>query len=501
MNNAFATAAKKTANFTRTENGAVALKSTGHACVDFFGVGGSLRGADKTRVETLFEEAWLENPLTAVKTLFYIRDIRGDEKTTGLGERETFRTLLRYCAKKHPSAVLPNMDLIGVYGRYDDMYCLVGTPLEDAMWAAMKRQLEEDLVNLREGNAVSLLAKWIKTADASSKKTRQLGILTARKLGYPVYHFKRIVRTLRKHIGVVEALMSAGRWDEIKYSAVPSRAMLIYRNAFQRHDADRFGEFAQKAAAGEISVNSGTLYPYDIVEKFLSDSWGGWRPRRMSETEENLLQAQWDQLPNYVEEGQNVIVMADTSGSMSGRPIYSALGLAVYFAQRNTGAYHNLFMTFSERPAYQVIRGTTLRQVFSGLDYNGWDNNTNLHAAFKKILQTALDNSVPAEEMPKSIVVISDMEIDNCGDRNWSFYDQMRAEYAQYGYEIPSVVFWNVNSRHDVFHADANRRGVILCSGQSTGTFKNLIGSIGMTPEEFMMRVVYSDRYEPVTVQ
>ena len=137
------------------------------------------------------------------------------------------------------------------------------------MWAAMKRQFEEDRQNLQEGNAISLLAKWIKTADASSANTRKLGILTAQKLGYSVYEFKRLVRAMRKQIGIVEALMSAGRWDEIRYSAVPSRAMMIYRRAFMKHDADRYSAFVQKAVHGEETIHSATLFPYDIVERVM----------------------------------------------------------------------------------------------------------------------------------------------------------------------------------------------------------------------------------------
>ena len=247
----FAEAAKKMAVFTRTENGAVALNTTGDARLDFFGVAGSLRTAQKERVERLFAEAWKEDPLFATKIAFYARDVRG-----GLGERQTFRTLIRYMAKYHQEALRPNLDLIGVYGRYDDLYSLIGTPMEDEMWAAMKKQFEEDRVNLEQGNAISLLAKWIKTADASSENTRKLGILTAQKLGYSVYEFKRLVRAMRKQIGVVEALMSAGRWDEIKYSAVPSRAMMIYRKAFMKHDAVRYGQFINKVGNCETRSTS-----------------------------------------------------------------------------------------------------------------------------------------------------------------------------------------------------------------------------------------------------
>lgn len=480
----FAEFMRREGRFTRTENGAVALKTTGDACLDLFSTVGSLREADESRIQTLFAEAYREDALFATKIVFYARDIRG-----GLGERKTFRTLLRYMAEKHPESLRNNLDLIGVYGRYDDLYCLINTPLEDDMWAAMKKQFEEDLKNLQEGNAVSLLAKWIKTADASSEATRKLGILTAQKLGYPVYNFKRIVRSMRKKIGVVEALMSADRWEEIKYSEVPGRAMMIYRKAFRKHDEDRFQSFIDKAAAGEEKIHSGTLFPYDIVEKILYQ-------RESSQ----VLEAQWNQLPNYVEEGTNAIVMADVSGSMMGRPMAASIGLAIYFAERNKGAYHNMFMTFSAQPEVVLLKGETLEQKISNTHRAAWGMNTDLKAAFDKVLDIAVKNDVPEEEMPKSIIVISDMEIDQCGNRDWSFYDKMAHKFTKYGYHIPNIIFWNVNSRNDVFHADASRKGVQLCSGQSVTTFQQLLGCIGCTPIEMMEKVINSERYECITI-
>ena len=500
----FSEAIKTETKWTRTENNAVALNTTSDACLDLFGTIGALRQASETRITTLFEEAYKENPLLATKILFYARDVRGDKETSGLGERRVFRIILKYAALYHPECIKPNLDLIGVYGRYDDLYELIGTPLEEEMWKTMSRQFHEDIYNLRKGNVISLLAKWIKTADASSEKTRKLGILTAQKFGYDVYTFKRIVREMRKYIGIVESLMSTNQWDKIKYSEVPSRAMMIYRNAFKKHDEERFNQFAQRAVTGEEKINSSTLYPYDIVSKY-SEGWS-WEDNyyngsHLSETEEKILQAQWDALPNYVEERTNAIVIADTSGSMEGRPMDTAVGLAIYFAQRNTGAYHNLWMNFSSHPSYQKVKGKTLKQILSNIDYGNWSNSTNCEAAFGLILNTAINNHVTPDEMPKSLIVISDMEFDYCGDGKWTFYDQMKARYAQYGYEIPTIIFWNVESRHDVFHADAKHKGVILVSGQSTGTFKNLIGSIGMTPVDFMHKVVFSKRYEPVTVE
>ncbi len=484
----FADVLRKAGRFTRTENGAVALRTTRDARLDFFSAVGSLREADENRICTLFAESYGQDALFTMKILFYARDIRG-----GLGERKTFRTLLRYAAEHHPRAVRPNLDLVGVFGRYDDLYALVDTGLEEDMWAVMKAQFEEDLENMRQGHAVSLLAKWIKTADSSSARTRELGILTARKLGYSVYEFKRLVRSMRKHIGIVESLMAAGRWDQITYNAVPSRAMKIYRKAFLRHDQKGFAAYLSSVEKGEAKIHADALYPYDIVGEYMK-----------GRGEDRTLEAQWKALPDYVTKGSNVLIMADTSGSMTcagGRPLASSLGLAIYFAERNTGAYHNMFMTFSQTPSIIELRGETLYQKVLNTRKAPWGMNTNLRAAFEQVLQIALKAHVPQEEMPKAIVVISDMEIDRCGDKEWSFYDNMEDRFWQAGYRIPNIIFWNVNSRHDIFHVDKSRRGVQLASGQSVTVFKQILECLDCTPVEAMEKTIGAERYNCVTVE
>ena len=482
----FANAMIEESKFTRTENGAVALNTTSDARLDLFGTIGELRDADENRITTLFSEAYAQDKLFATKIAFYARDIR-----EGLGERKTFRTIIRYMAEHHPEALRPNLDLIGVFGRYDDLYELIGTPLEDDMWKVMKNQFEEDWKNILTGNsAISLLGKWIKTADASSPKTRKLGILTAHKLGYSVFEFKRMVRSMRKRIGVVESLMSAGKWTEIKYPEVPSRAMMIYRRAFVKHDPDGFSEFINKADKGEVKINASTLYPYDIVEKIL-----------YGRENNKVLEAQWKALPDYIEQGTNALIMADVSGSMCGRPMATSIGLAIYFAERNTGAYHNLFMTFSSNPQIVTLKGETLHQKIKNVENADWGGNTNLKAAFEKVLDIAEKNNVSQEEMPKAIVVISDMEIDYCGDKNWSFYDKMEKKFQKAGYVIPNVIFWNVYSRHDLFHADATRKGVQLASGQSVTVFKQVLQNLGYNPIEAMENTINSERYDCITVE
>lgn len=418
-----------------------------------------------------------------------------------MGERETFRKLLTYLAYHHPEALVDNLKLIGVYGRYDDWYSLVGTPLENDIWSVMREQFQQDLEHLHAGKPISMLAKWIKTADASSKTTRKLGILTAEKLGYSVYEIKRIVREMRKQINIVERLMVQGKWNKINYSEVLGRAMMIYRQAFVNHDRKRFTRYIENVSSGIEKINATTLFPYDIVEKIMYGGGGYYfQPEKVDDTTARVLEAQWNNLPNYVEPGTNAIVVADVSGSMTGRPMASSIGLALYFAERNTGDFHNLFMTFSDKSEIVKVKGYTLREKIYHAGREDWGGSTNLRSAFERILDIAVKHCTPKEDMPKSIIVISDMEINYCADRDWTFYDIIKKRYECFGYEIPNVIFWNVNSRNNVFHADKKKKGVQLCSGQSATIFKQLLASVGKTPEEMMMDTIQCERYEPITI-
>ncbi len=483
----FADLMREENKWTKTENGADAKNTTDSALLDMFATIGSMRERTEDEIIKKFELAYQEDPLGAMRCLFYSRDIRGG----GLGERRAFRVLLPYIAKSHPEALINNLRLIPEYGRYDDFYSLVDTPLESRVWYIIKEQLANDKLSMDKNEPCSLLAKWLKKADASSKNTRKLGIYTAKALGMSVYDYKRLCNRLRKHIDVVEQRMSARQWDTINYPAVPSRAMMNYRKAFSRHDCERFGKYLEDVQSGKEKINSSTLYPYDIVEKIL-----------YRHEDSKVLEAQWSNLPNYVDGDVNAIVMADVSGSMSGRPLATSIGLAMYFAERNKGAYHNLFMTFSGTPEFVELKGETITDKVRYISRANWNINTDLELALMKILEVALENKCPQEEMPKSLIIISDMEIDGCTRQKHreNFYDYVSRVYAENGYKIPNVVFWNVNSRHDVFLADKHRKGVQLVSGQSASAFKNLIGCIDKTPVEMMYDVLNGERYQKVTL-
>lgn len=480
----------KTTSFTYTENGALCLSSSGQALVDLYATIGAIRNtSDDNKIE-LFEKAIAENKELATKILFYGRDIR-----EGLGERDTFRKLLAYSANRHKEIVAPNIPLIGFYGRFDDLYCLLNTDLEDEMWKYMKEQFEADLKHMKAGESVSLLAKWIKTPDASSANTRKLGILTSQKLGYKnVGAFKKDLRALRKYLDILEIKLSANDFASIAYNQVPSNAMHKYRKVFARKDTDRFNKYIADVTSGKTEIKSNTLYPYDIIKPLIR-SYGC--PDDLS-----VLEAQWKALPNYVEPNTNILVMADTSGSMDmgdGMPMASAIGLGMYFAERNTGVFKNYFMTFSTRPQLVKIEGNTLFDKVKHAMGANWNGSTDLAAALDLILDTAVANNTPQEALPKALVIISDMQFNICARNNKTYYDTYKEKFEQAGYTIPNIVFWNVRGSN-TFHAKANVKGVQMVSGSAASSFKAVIDNLDKTAFEAMLEVILSDRYAAVTV-
>lgn len=499
--NKFVNTAKGISNVTLTENGAVAYKSTGDSLVDLFGSIGSLRGADYARITKKFADAYAEDPLLATKMAFYARNVRG-----GLGERHTFRVILKYMAQTHPQTVLNNLSNIPHFGRWDDLYTLVNTDLEDAVWAMIKAQFILDAKNMSAGKPISIMAKWLKSTNTSSSKSVRLGRKTAHALGLTEKNYRKALSAMRKYIDVVEQKMSANDWENIDFEGVPSRAMAIYHDAFKRHGMNLFKEYIEKVEKGEATIKAATLYPYDIFEK-MGFTGGGWGGNFKFNHYDQVLEAQWKALPNYVGDGANFLVMADTSGSMMGRPMCTSVGLATYFAERNHGAFKDMFMTFSSRPSFVTLKGDTLydkvKNVPSIVD------NTNLEAAFDLVLKTAIQGNVPAEDMPKAIIVISDGEIDSYMgqgyysgymNRAWGFLDAMRAKFREHGYQMPNVVMWNVESRHDTYLATTDFLGVQFASGQSPSVFKSLIANMGKSAYDAMVETLSDPMYDCVTL-
>ena len=496
MENKFLASLMSVSSYKETENGAFALSSTQNDLLNAFGTLGAMRSRSNEDIINTFMKAYGQDRLLAMKLLFYIRDSRG-----GTGERDIFRIIANHLAQTHTKDMEVNLKYIPEFGRWDDLYAFVGTKLEDTAFAVMHEQYALDLVNAKEGKPVSLLGKWLKSANASSRITRKLGELTATKFGESLKNYRKHLSLLRKVIDVTEVKMSSNDWDKIDYEKVPSYASKNYREAFKRHDGERYAEFIGAVEKGEASIKAATLFPYDIVRSYGYNSWG-WDGNDDSKVDETL-EAQWKALPNYVTDGKKFLVMADTSGSMTGLPMETSVSLAIYFAERNTGDFHGKFITFTDNPRLiDIPDNWTLRERINYVlknEYVGY--NTNLEKAFELVLDAAIKNHCSQEDLPEAILVISDMEIDQFGSRkaNTTFTAEMSKRFADAGYKMPTLVYWNVNARMDTFHAEASD-DVRFVSGSSAAIFKGLCEHMGYSAMDLMLNVLNDERYSCITV-
>ena len=495
--------------WTKTDNGEDALSTTGSYCLDFFATSGSMRGADVTKKITAFNRAWNEDPLTALKLLFYTRDIRG-----GYGERDTFNEILAYLADKHPETVSKNLWAILEFGRASDLYTLISTKAENDMWKFMKNQFELDYENMKQDKSVSLLAKWIKSPKASSKKTTSIGRLTLKKLGYEhnrnEYRHKLV--ELRHYLDIPEIKMCQGKWSEIEYAKVPSRCMFRYNKAFAKHDTERYNKYLADVNNGNQKMNMGAVTPCDIMAEALKIAFDN-APKYNWDSIETM----WKSLPDTVI--GNAVVMADTSGSMthgsaSIPPIAVAIALATYISQRNKGDLKDVYMSFNANPRWHNIDFESLRDtVMYMLKDKTWGNNTNIEAAFDLVLKTLINGKVSPEDAPKALIIISDMQFDECnglystkndfekdeyGNFKLTFTAKMQEKFKKAGYELPQLIYWNVDSKTTAFHAAKSDSGVTLVSGFSVNVLTQVFENIGKSPYEAMMATISSERYSKI---
>ena len=473
-------------NVTFTENGDRALKSSLSGCGDllFFGGMGKDPSTSVAEIENVFKNALSENPLYAIRLLFYNRDIRG-----GQGARRFFRIALQYLQKTDEKLCSEIVKYVPEYGRWDDLLCIINTgsnAVTETVMKLIKNTLIEDTKALKNGKSISLLAKWLPSENASSQETKKKAIYIRTWLGMTSKEYRKTLSGLRAYLKVVERNISAKNYEEIDYSHVPSNAMMKYKNAFARNDQDRYTNYLESVKNGETKVNSSTLYPFDIIKNY--GTFGD---------VDVLLEEQWKALPDFFEgRKDNSIVVADVSGSMYGNPLNACLGLAIYIAEHNTGEYHNKFITFSAHPTLQTIKGKTLKEKMVNLSRADWDMNTNLQAVFDLILRTAKENHLPEEELPNQIYIVSDMEFDACASH--TNLEEIKRKYAESGYDFPNVIFWNVNSRHDNIPCKFNEKGVGLVSGASANIF-NLVVEGELDPIKLMNNSINKERYESMT--
>ena len=478
----------------RTENGAVGNITTGHKLVDLnFDIPSFRNGID----EDLFEESLLQDERLTLKWLLFLRDIRG-----GAGERQSFREFVVHLIKYDKDLAIKFLSVVSIeeYGRWDD-YIDIYFNIDDYEVRSMienkiRSQFQLDMENYHKGKPISLLSKWLPSINASSTETKRRAkkLITILGVGNEK-HYRKILSALRKHIDVVEKKMSANEWQEINYEHVPSKANLIYANAFMRHDEERRVSYFESLKKGEAKINADALFLHDIVHRYGNSTWN---LKDYDETLEQLWKAQ-----EKVEGFEETVVVRDGSGSMTatiGNSNVSALDVAnaitLYCAENNKGEFKDKFITFSSSAKVVNLSGKkTLHDKLERMTKEDDYSTTNIENVFDLILETAKKKNMSQEDLPKTVLIVSDLEYNACSGRpNKHLFEAIQEKYADEGYKMPKLIFWNVNSRTNTIPITRNENGVALISGFSKSLMRMVMSS-KLDPYDILVEQLETPRY------
>jgi hypothetical protein len=447
----------------RTENGMLARETTASATTDLFYKIGAMRGKN---VIPAFTAAFVANPEHAVRIALWARDAR-----EGAGERQLYRDILRYLERNQPDVAEKLIAKTPELGRWDDLLVFETDRLTSMAFAAIESALNA-------GNG--LAAKWMPRKGPQAEALRKYLKLSPKA-------YRKLLVNLTK---VVETQMCAKDWDNINFEHVPSVASARYRKAFAKNAATTYGAYLEALKNGTAKVNAGAVYPYDVLKTALQGDT----------SERQLILSQWAALPNYTDDTA-ILPLVDVSGSMtcqiagSLRALDVAMSLGLYLAEKNRSAFKDCFVTFSATPQLLKLKGNVLEKL-DQMHKSDWGMNTNLHAAFGKILDTAVKHTVPQSDMPAVLLILSDMQFDACVKHDDSAIEMIERKYQLAGYKLPSVVFWNLNDQDNV-PVRFDKTNVALVSGFSPSIMKNVLkDTSSLTPEKIMLETILNTRYD-----
>jgi hypothetical protein len=470
----------------RTENGMPTHSTSGSFIVDFFYEMGGYRNGRKPlgNLVGLFYAAFGENPNLAVKALFNLRDPRG-----GMGERKSGRILWNYFANSHPNIVRNLLPYIPALSRWDDLLYFLGTPVEEeAMGLLYHAILSGD----------KLAAKWTPRENKRGPAEFEKGQVAKYLMKIWKLSSRNYRDLLSKNTQVVETLMCGGNWEGIVFEHVPSAAMKKYRNAFKKHDADRFSAYLSAVEKGEKKINASVLNPNDIVHEYLGNLYS-WMSRNVKALDRTL-ELQWKSLPDFVPDNLGFLPLCDLSGSMFGNsqiPGEVSIALGIYLSERNKSTFKNGFITFSAKPTFVYLTGETLHGKIHQMRKINMAENTDLGLAFKLILSKAREANLPQEEMPTHLLIISDMQFDSyqsVRNPDASAMEMIDELYGKYGYKRPQIVYWNVATAGGTPVKSAEN-GVSLVSGYSPSLMRNILSGEA-TPYHQVLAILNNGRYD-----
>ena len=439
-----------------TQNGMTTNQTSLSNCIDMFFLAGASRNMSEEDIIKVFVAARSENPHAALRILFWARDIRG-----GAGEKRFFNTIMKFVQTDNSFLFRELIELIPEYGYWKDM---LNYPCE-----RVYELISTELIN---GN--SLCAKWTPRKGPFANSLRKYMRITP----------KEYRKLLVELTDVVETKMCTKDWSSIEYNKIPSKAFNRYLKAWKRNDEERFTQFLDDVNSGDSKINASAIFPHTIVSSVHQDG----------------ANEQWNNLPDYMKDSdERILPVCDVSGSMTGLPMEVSIALGIYISERNKSIFKDAFITFSESPEMNFLQGTLRDRVYQ-LRHADWGYNTDLQKTFDMILERAIAHNISADEMPTKILILSDMEFDQAADWNPTATQMIAERYTKFGYEMPGIIFWNLNGRVGNVPATSCDKNIGLVSGFSPSIMTAVLaGGDSFSPETILKDTIYNKRYDAIT--
>ena len=502
----------------RTWNNAITNESTLNFNLDMFAYSSRYYKQNYEKNKNRFKNALIENDNIALANLLYTLDIRN-----GKGERALFKSYFSALIEINKYYAIQILPYISELGRWDYVFEGIGTEIEENVYELIRAYLMIDIKNYNDNKPVSLLAKWLPSIKTHNKKN-YFAIKLAKKLNLTEKEYRKILSKLRDRLNIVEKHITNKEYEKINYISVPSKAMVKYRNLFFAKDEVRFKEFIEELKASKkpkynnllmndfvkmyldnlrkVGVNY--LYGKTIKESYkksISNLIKGLSPRELEEkqillqnlnNEKNLINAMWKK-QTKIEFDKNILVVADTSGSMQGTPFETAVSLAIYISQNNKSEqWRNRFIIFSTNCIkYSYNKNAEFTDILDEIPFIV--ENTNIDKVFKKILTDSLKKNLPQLD---EVIIISDMEFDMVQNKNdMSNFKHWKSEFAKYNYELPKIIFWNVARDVESFPVTKLDYGTCLVSGYSKNILKSIIDIDEFNPIDVMLKTLEEKNY------
>ena len=543
--------ASTTPTFTRTENGAVALDTSGNHIVDYFMM--FSRTLAKEENYQFLEKCWAINPQKTVAVIF-----NGRDRLKGKKEKTVSNQAMLWLREHKPYTYMNNiLTYVNKYGRWKDLLYICYENQGDGIihknyeLTLFANKLQDDLSELKSEHVdidadtadavpktsktkktkcVSLCAKWSPSENDRNDKRKQF----AKKIASILYdkedskkmekYRKEYLVPLRKQINIVESLMCNNEWDKINYEGVPGVASRRLHNAFNNHDSERYCEYLAKVRSGEAKINVTGILPHELAGYYIN------LRNTQDEYEENeTIELQWKTIVDNVKGSGilgNSLAIIDLSGSMFSAsngsiPAQVAISLGIITSQCCKGMFKNKFITFSENPelvsllpddlyAEYTEKGIepSLYTCFKSLVDVEFGFNTDFVKCCKMIIEYGKEHNIDDEDMPKKLFIYTDMQFDEAtaetdeatadaeSERKGgieTLYKTIVKMFKAADYTPPKFIFWNLNSSHkESFPVNCKTEGTAMISGFSEQLLK-----IFMTYYEFKPELIVEEILAP----